>query len=150
MPDETNDPTTDVADAFAAALADEAPDDDLRERYLAAYAEHRALDAEAKDARARRDALGEQLISAMLDRNEKTVRLEDGTSITRTERTRYACLAVDRPALLEWAPPELHSVNAQTLAAYCKERAAAGEALPEFITVTPLRGLSVRGLPATE
>lgn len=127
----------------------------LSTRYLdarTAYEDLRARTAEAKEAMDNAEA---DLISYMTDIGIDSLKTEDGVGFTRQRKTVYACLAENRPMLLNMLESEgyreLFTISAQSLSALMKEKAAAtetGELPPEYADLVYMHEepkLSVRG-----
>lgn len=117
-----------------------------RDALLEAYRLDKEAAQDAKEARGIRDQAATAFTDMMIARGETMVKTDAGVSIIRVEKTHYSCKADQRDELMGWAPAELHSVNAGTLSAYCRERVEAEEELPDFITAFKKAGLQVRGL----
>ena len=144
-------PDSFTPDPFAGADEPLDPQDEdklaaARDRLLEAARVARAAKQAATEAKKAREAAEQELIELMVNGGHTSLKREDGAMVVMTTTVRFSCLAADRAALLDWAPPELRTVNAGTLSGYCKQLVADGGELPEIIRKFEKAGLQVRGL----
>lgn len=103
----------------------------LTDLYLDARAHYEDMHALTAEAKKKMEDAEAQLLSAMTDLGLDSLRTDDGVGFTRQRKLSYACLAENRPELLNRLEKEgyreLFTVSAQTLNALMKEKVAASE-----------------------
>lgn len=127
----------------------------LSQRYLDARSAYEELKAQCSEAKAVMDEAEVELLSAMNDAGIDSLKTESGVGFTRQRKMSYACLAENRPELLDLLEAEgyrdMFTVSPNTLSALIKEKVAMredGEIPPEYahlITEHEEIKLSVRG-----
>lgn len=127
----------------------------LSQRYLDARSAYEELKAQCSEAKAVMDEAEVELLSAMNDAGLDSLKTESGVGFTRQRKMSYACLAENRPELLDLLEAEgyrdMFTVSPNTLSALIKEKVAMredGEIPPEYahlITEHEEIKLSVRG-----
>lgn len=127
----------------------------LSGRYLDARSAYEDLKSRTAEAKERMDSAEADMLSYMADVGIDSLKTEDGVGFSLTRKASYGCLAENRPMLLNMLEAEgyrdMFTINANTLSALMKEKAAAsedGELPPEYADLVYAHEemkLSVRG-----
>ena len=109
-----------------------------------------AMEQEVKDAKTELDALEADLIEAIRAAGMKSFTAADGSLASVSERTYYRCTQANMEQCVAWLDSHgageiaKRSVPWQTLESLCRDWAAEGDQLPEFIGQHTRTVLSVR------